>query len=84
MICQFTNNILPFYFFQEASRIRTEAENTKKRAVDLKDDADRLAEDVTDTEDQIKNLNDQADSDSDLATEVIAVNVAEYLMIILG
>ena len=55
---------------QEASRIRTEAENTKKRAVDLKDNADLLAEDVADTDDQIVNLNVQAESDSELATEV--------------
>ena len=55
---------------QEASRIRTEADNTKQRAVDLKDDADTLAEDVSDTDDQIMNLNVQAESDSDLATEV--------------
>ena len=55
---------------QEASRIRTEAENTKKRAVDLKDNADLLADDVADTDDQIVNLNVQAESDSELATEV--------------
>ena len=58
------------FSLQEASRIRTEAENTKKRAVDLKDNADLLADDVADTDDQIVNLNVQAESDSELATEV--------------
>ena len=58
------------FSLQEASRIRTEAENTKKRAVDLKDNADLLSDDVADTDDQIVNLNVQAESDSELATEV--------------
>ena len=59
-----------FFYFQEASRIRDDAKKTKDRAVDLLDSADALASDVDDSEDQVNNLDVQADSDGDLAENV--------------
>lgn len=55
---------------QEASRIRDDAKKTKDRAVALLDSADDLAQDVEDSEDQVKNLDVQASSDADLAQNV--------------
>lgn len=67
-------HVLIFYpfllHFQEASRIRQEADDTKERATYLKDEADNLALDVSGIEREIVDREKQADDDSALTKDV--------------
>lgn len=59
-----------FNILQEASRIREDAGRTKARAEDLLDSAQLLSEEVDDSEDQVGNLQIQADIESGQADKV--------------
>ena len=55
---------------QFASKIRFDADLTKDRATQQKDNADRIAEEVTSAADDLTDLETRADSDKGLIDEV--------------
>lgn len=69
-VLSLTSQLKCFNIFQEASRIRDDAGRTKARAEDLLDSAQVLSEEVEDSEDQVGNLQIQANFESEQADKV--------------
>lgn len=71
---QYLRNSYYLQCLQEAGKIRGEADITKTRATDLRDEADELERLVDDAESRLQAAEDQAKTDDALSREVSKLN----------